>query len=110
MKQTIAAVQPEKEEEEIAAFQKRKNKNFNQTTRRRVFPTTPPMPRPVQDTKETPITTRAKPDLETMTTGMENTASTANCKTTPRTNVSRGFEKRNRAETDKAEPIGQECT
>jgi len=30
MKQTIAAVQPEKEEEEIAAFQKRKNKNFNQ--------------------------------------------------------------------------------
>ena len=30
IKQTIAAVQPEKEEEEIAAFQKRKNKNFNQ--------------------------------------------------------------------------------
>ena len=30
MKQTIAAVQPDKEEEEIAAFQKRKNKNFNQ--------------------------------------------------------------------------------
>ena len=30
IKQAIAAVQPEKEEEEIAAFQKRKNKNFNQ--------------------------------------------------------------------------------
>jgi hypothetical protein len=30
IKQAIAAVQPENEEEEIAAFQKRKNKNFNQ--------------------------------------------------------------------------------
>jgi len=30
IKQAIAAVQPEKEEAEIAAFQKRKNKNFNQ--------------------------------------------------------------------------------
>jgi hypothetical protein len=30
IKQAIAAVHPEKEEEEIAAFQKRKNKNFNQ--------------------------------------------------------------------------------
>jgi hypothetical protein len=40
---------------------------------------------------------------------MENTASTANYKTTLRMNVSRGFEKRNRAEIGKAEPIGQEC-
>jgi hypothetical protein len=30
IKQAVAAVQPETEEEEIAAFQKRKNKNFNQ--------------------------------------------------------------------------------
>jgi hypothetical protein len=30
IKQAVAAVQPENEEEEIAAFQKRKNKNFNQ--------------------------------------------------------------------------------
>jgi len=30
IKQAIAAVQPEKEDEEIAAFQKRKNKHFNQ--------------------------------------------------------------------------------
>jgi hypothetical protein len=65
--------------------------------------------RPIQDTKDTPTTTRATPGQETTPTGMENTASTANYKTTLRMNVSRGFEKRNRAEIGKAEPIGQEC-
>jgi hypothetical protein len=68
------------------------------------------MPRPKQDTKGTPTTTRATPDQGTTPTGMENTASTANYKITPRMNVSRGFKRRNRAEIGKAEPIGQQCT
>jgi hypothetical protein len=68
------------------------------------------MPRPEQDTRGTPTITRATPDQGTIPTGMENTASTANYKITPRMNVSRGFEKRNRAEIAKAEPIGPECT
>jgi hypothetical protein len=93
---------------------KRKSPHFKSvktgtSTRRRASPTTPPMPRPVQDTKGTPTATRATSDQETIPTGTENTASTANYKITLRTNVSRGFEKRNRAEIAKAEPIGPEC-
>jgi len=80
------------------------------STRRRTLLTPRPMLRPIQDTKGTPTTTRATPDQETTPTGMENTASTANYKITLRMNVSRGFEKRNRAEIGKVEPIGQECT
>jgi len=77
--------------------------------RRKTFLTPLPSLRPIQDTKDIHPTTRTPPDQETTTAGMGNTASTANCKITLRTNVSREFEKRNRAETAKAEPIGQEC-
>ena len=68
------------------------------------------MLRTKQDTRGTPTITRATPDQGTTPTGMENTASTANYRITPRMNVSKGFEKRNRAEIGKAEPIGLECT
>jgi hypothetical protein len=65
--------------------------------------------RPKLDRRGTPATTRATQGLETMPTGMENNASTANYRTIPRMNVSKKFLKRNRAETDKAGPIGLEC-
>jgi hypothetical protein len=77
--------------------------------RKRTFLTPLPRLRPIQDTKDTHTTTRAPPDQETTTTEMGNTASTANYKITLRMNASKGFEKRNRAEIGKAEPIGQEC-
>jgi hypothetical protein len=65
---------------------------------------------PNPDKRGTPATKEATRGPETMLTGMENTASTANYRTIPRMNASREFVKRNRAETDKAGPTGLECT
>jgi hypothetical protein len=87
-----------------------RGREIKTSLRRKTFLTPLPKLRPIQDTKDTHPTTRTPPDQETTTAGMGNTASTANYKITLRTNVSREFEKRNRAEIGKAEPIGQECT
>jgi len=82
--------------------------NLKTLTKEGTLLSPPPMPRPIPD-PNTPTTTRATPGQETIPTGMESTASTANYKITLRMNVSRGSEKRNRAEIDKAEPTGPEC-
>jgi hypothetical protein len=80
------------------------------STRRRPPPTLPQLPQTSQDTKCTPATTKATLDWVTMPTETGNTASTANYRITPRMNVSKGSERRNRAEIGKEEPIGLECT
>jgi hypothetical protein len=66
--------------------------------------------RPNPDRRDTPATTEAiqGPGITPTETG--NTASTANYRTIHRTNVSKEFEKRNRAEIDKGELTGLECT
>jgi hypothetical protein len=58
---------------------------------------------------DTPATTGATQDQGTTPIETGNTASTANYRTIHRTNVSKEFEKRNRAEIDKEERIGLEC-
>ncbi len=72
-----------------------------------------PLPRilrPNRDLKDTTATTEAIQGPGTTPTEMGNTVSTANCRTIRRMNVSKEFEKRNRAEIDKEEPTGLECT
>jgi hypothetical protein len=68
------------------------------------------MQQPSQDTKDTPATTKATQDQGTTPTETGSTVSTASYRTTCRMNASRGFERRNRAEIGKEEPIGLECT
>jgi hypothetical protein len=80
-----------------------RNVKIKTSTRRRASPTPPPTPRPKQDTRGTPTTTKATPDQETTPTGTRNTASTANYRITRKMNVSKGFERRSRAEIGKAE-------
>ena len=50
------------------------------------------------------------PDQETTRTGMENIASTARSRTTPKKNAGKESEKINRAKTNKGAPIGRKCT
>ncbi len=66
--------------------------------------------RPKQDQRDTPATTKAIQGPGITPTEMENTASTANYRTIHRTSVSKGFEKKNRAEIEKGELTGLECT
>jgi hypothetical protein len=104
IKQAVTAVQPEDDDDEVAAFQRRKNKNFD---RKKPLPQTL-IPNP--DRRDTPATTEAIQGPETMPTEMGNIASTTNYRTIPRMNVSKEFGRRNLAEIDKAGPTGPECT
>jgi hypothetical protein len=70
----------------------------------------PQILRPKQDQRDTPATTKAIQGPGTTPTETGNTASTANYRIIHRTNVSKEFEKRNRAEIDKEELTGLECT
>ncbi len=55
---------------------------------------------PNPDRKDTPTTTRATLDQETMPTEMANTAFIANCRITPKKSVSYESVKRNRVKTE----------
>jgi hypothetical protein len=104
---TVTAIQPENDDDEIAAFQRRKNKNFD---RKKTTSSNNQILQPNLDLKDTPATIEATQDPETTPTEMGNTVSTANCRTIHRTNASKEFEKRNRAEIDKEGPTGLEST
>jgi hypothetical protein len=99
IKQAVAAIQPEDDDDEVAAFQRRTNKNSD---KKKTFSSNP--------TTKSRSTTKVIQGPGTTPTETENTASTANFRTIHRTNVSKEFEKRNRAEIDKGELTGLECT
>jgi hypothetical protein len=102
IKQAVAAVHPE-HEDEVAAFQRRKgNKILSERraqTRQRNL-----------DPKDSPTISEATPAQEIMPTKTANTVSIANYKITPKRNASNKSVKRNRVKTDKAVPTGLECT
>jgi hypothetical protein len=87
-----------------------KGKRIKTSTKRKPLPLPPRTLQPSQDIKDTLATTKATQDQGTMPIETGSTVSTANCRITHRMKVSRGFERRNRAEIDKEEPTGLECT